>query len=106
MVYATDGYSASVSNMSQVTLEDDNLFGDDDAATELGTVTGSVSEGYVAKLTFAIDPDGTDAQASGGGEGGGGGTPPSGGPGGGGTPPSGAPQPTASASSGKPNPNN
>nr|WP_269810961.1 intradiol ring-cleavage dioxygenase [Kineosporia rhizophila] len=109
VVYATDGYSASVSNMSQVTLEDDNVFGDDDAATELGTVTGSVSKGYVAKLTAAIDPEGTDAQASGGGQGGGtppsggpgeGGTPPSGAPSGGmGTPPSGAPQPTASASS-------
>nr|WP_269329275.1 intradiol ring-cleavage dioxygenase [Kineosporia babensis] len=115
VVYAEDGYSASVSNMSQVTLEDDNVFGDDDAATEMGTVTGSVSAGYVAKLTAAIDPTGTDDEiqmgGGGGAPGGEGGTPPSGGPGEGGTPPSGAPsgemgtppsgapQPTASASS-------
>jgi len=90
-VYATDGYSKSVTNMSQVTLATDNVFGDDSAATELATVTGSVSAGYKATLTIAVDPSGEE---SGGGEaptggGGPGGTPPSGAPGG--TPPSGAP---------------
>ena len=92
-VYATDGYSKSVTNMSQVTLATDNVFGDDSAATELATVTGSVSAGYVATLTIAVDPSGEEsgggAAPSGGG--GPGGTPPSGAPGGGGTPPSGAP---------------
>ncbi|MBT0772533.1 intradiol ring-cleavage dioxygenase [Kineosporia sp. J2-2] len=113
LVYATDGYSKSVTNLSQVTIADDNVFGDDDAATELGTVTGSVKAGFVAKLTAAIDPDGTDDQGSAGGSGGAeapptggaGGTPPSGAPSGGagGTPPSGAAPsgaatPTATAS--------
>ncbi|GAA3621172.1 intradiol ring-cleavage dioxygenase [Kineosporia mesophila] len=99
LVYATDGYSKSVSNLSQVTIADDNVFGDDDAATEMATATGSVSKGYVAKLTAAIDITGQDdaAAAPVGGEDQGG-TPPSGGPEGGGTPPSGAPQPTATTS--------
>ncbi len=101
-VYATDGYTKSVSNLSQVSLATDNVFGDDSAVTELATMSGSVSAGYRATLTIAVDPAG---QESGGGAPGGtppsgapGGTPPSGAPGGtppsgapGGTPPSGAP---------------
>ena len=104
-VYATEGYSRSVTNLSQVTLASDNVFGDDSAATELATVTGSVTGGYQATLTIAVDPSGEETgggDAPGGGAPGGtppsgapGGTPPSGGPGGpggpGGTPPSGAP---------------
>jgi protocatechuate 3,4-dioxygenase beta subunit len=81
-VYATDGYSKSVANLSQVSLATDNVFGDDSAATELATVSGSVTDGYVAKLTIAIDPSGEET---------GGGAPPAGGGGPGGTPPSGAP---------------
>jgi protocatechuate 3,4-dioxygenase beta subunit len=92
-VYATDGYSTSVTNLGQVSLASDNVFGDDSAATELATVTGSVADGYRATLTIHIDPSGEE---TGGGDapagGAPGGTPPSGGPGGpGGTPPSGAP---------------
>lgn len=81
LVYASDGYSKSVQNMSQVSLATDNVFGDDSAATELATVTGSVAAGYVAKLTVAVDPAGEET--------GGGAAPAGGGPGG--TPPSGAP---------------
>ena len=72
-VYATDGYSRSVANLGQVSLATDNVFGDDSAATELAAVTGSVSAGYTATLTIAIDPSGTET---------GGGAPPMGGPGG------------------------
>ena len=75
-VYATDGYSKSVSNLSQVTLSSDNVFGDDDAAHELATVTGSVSAGYTATLTAAIDPAATEDTAPA--PGGGGGAPPPG----------------------------
>ncbi|WP_305782506.1 intradiol ring-cleavage dioxygenase [Symbioplanes lichenis] len=95
-VYATDGYSASVTNLSQVSLATDNVFGDDSAATELATVTGSVTGGYQATLTIHIDPAGEEGgggDAPAGGDGAPGGTPPSGAPGGGGpggTPPSGA----------------
>jgi protocatechuate 3,4-dioxygenase beta subunit len=85
-VYATTGYSTSVANMSQVSLATDNVFGDDSAATELATVTGSVAAGYQATLAITIDPAGTE---TGGGSGPGGGAPPSGAPAG--TRPSGAP---------------
>ncbi|BCY14085.1 intradiol ring-cleavage dioxygenase [Actinoplanes sp. L3-i22] len=87
LVYATDGYSKSVTNLSQVSLATDNVFGDDSAARELATVTGSVTAGFAATLTAAVDPSGTEE---------GGGTPPSGGPSG--APPSGSPSATASAS--------
>src|SRR5215210_5736932 len=40
-VYATDGYSQSVSNLQQVSLETDNVFSDDGGAGELGSVTGT-----------------------------------------------------------------
>jgi protocatechuate 3,4-dioxygenase beta subunit len=90
LVYATDGYSASVTNMKAVSLATDNVFGDDKAVTELATVTGSVSEGYRATLTISIDP--SDKEQAGGMAPPGGGTPPSGMPGGpggpGGAPPS------------------
>ena len=72
-VYATDGYSRSVANLGQVSLATDNVFGDDSAATELATVTGSVNEGYTATLTIAIDPSGAETP---------GGAPPVAGPGG------------------------
>ena len=83
-VYATDGYSQSVTNLSQITIASDNVFGDDSAARELATVTGDVTDGYVATLTIAVDPAGVEE---------GGGTPPSG------EPPSGTPtaSPTATA---------
>jgi protocatechuate 3,4-dioxygenase beta subunit len=89
-VYASDGYSKSVANMSQISLATDNVFGDDSAATELATVTGSVADGYAATLKVAIDPSGEES----GGGAAPGGTPPSGGPGG--APPSGAPRPASS----------
>jgi protocatechuate 3,4-dioxygenase beta subunit len=90
-VYATEGYTQSVSNMKQVSLATDNVFGDDKAVTELATVTGSVAAGYKATLSISVDPAGKE---TGGGmaPGGPGGAPPSGMPGGpGGAPPSGMP---------------
>lgn len=57
-VYASDGYRRSVSNMSRVSLDTDGVFGEDSAATELATVTGSVAAGYKATLTISIDPSG------------------------------------------------
>ena len=54
-VYATTGYEASVANLAQVTLDSDNVFGDDGAAHQLATVTGDVTSGYVATLTVPID---------------------------------------------------
>ena len=48
------GYSASVSNFAQVSLASDNVFSDDSAATQLPTVTGDVTNGFVATLTAGI----------------------------------------------------
>jgi protocatechuate 3,4-dioxygenase beta subunit len=54
-VYATDGYSQSVQNLSQVSLERDNVFGDDGGAHQLGTVTGSISGGMAVALTVPVN---------------------------------------------------
>jgi protocatechuate 3,4-dioxygenase beta subunit len=84
VVYATTGYEQSVSNLAQLTLATDNVFGDDSGVHQLGTVTGSVEDGYVASLTVPVDtatePTGGNAPAGGGGGGPDGA--PSGGPGG------------------------
>jgi protocatechuate 3,4-dioxygenase beta subunit len=52
-VYATSGYQASVTNLSQVSLASDNVFSDG-ATLELATVTGSASGGLTATLTVAV----------------------------------------------------
>jgi protocatechuate 3,4-dioxygenase beta subunit len=52
-VYATTGYAASVRNLSQVSLERDNVFSDG-WSTELGTVTGSVASGLTVQLNAPV----------------------------------------------------
>jgi len=52
-VYATDGYSQSVRNMTQVSLSTDMVFRDG-AELETPTVTGSVSDGYVVSLEVGV----------------------------------------------------
>ena len=52
-VYATSGYTGSAANLSRITLASDNVFSDG-SALELATLTGSVSEGYLASLTVAV----------------------------------------------------
>jgi protocatechuate 3,4-dioxygenase beta subunit len=52
-VYATDGYSQSVRNMTQVSLSTDMVFRDG-AELETPTVTGSVSDGYVVSLKVGV----------------------------------------------------
>jgi protocatechuate 3,4-dioxygenase beta subunit len=54
LVYATDGYSQSVANLALVTLEDDNVFGDDDVK-QIGTVTGTVAEGLAVELPVPVN---------------------------------------------------
>ena len=54
-VYATAGYSASVSNLAQISLASDNVFGDDSAAHQLGAVTGDVTSGFTVALTVPVD---------------------------------------------------
>ena len=52
-VYATSGYTSSVSNLARVSLASDNVFSDG-SALELATVTGSVDSGFTAALTIAV----------------------------------------------------
>lgn len=76
VVFAEAGYENSVRNLAEVSLDSDNVFGDDSGVSQLAMVTGSVSEGYLATLTAGVDtttdPTGGSAP-SGGGPGGGGG---------------------------------
>jgi protocatechuate 3,4-dioxygenase beta subunit len=53
-VYATDGYSDSVRNLSGVTLQTDMVFGDDGGVHELGTVTGDVTNGMTVTLAVPV----------------------------------------------------
>jgi protocatechuate 3,4-dioxygenase beta subunit len=54
-VYATTGYEQSVKNMQGVSLESDNVFGEDSGATQLATVTGNTGSGYAVSLTVNVD---------------------------------------------------
>ncbi|MCX6395628.1 MAG: intradiol ring-cleavage dioxygenase [Propionibacteriales bacterium] len=52
-VYATSGYQASVSNLARTSLDTDMVFSDG-YSLQLATMTGSVSEGYVATLNVPV----------------------------------------------------
>ena len=52
-VFATTGYSQSVTNLSQVSLASDMVFADG-ATQETPTVTGSTATGYIASLNVPI----------------------------------------------------
>jgi protocatechuate 3,4-dioxygenase beta subunit len=54
-VYATTGYEQSVSNLAELSLASDNVFGDDGGALQLATVTGDPATGYTVALTAAVD---------------------------------------------------
>jgi protocatechuate 3,4-dioxygenase beta subunit len=49
VVYATDGYSQSVRNLSQVSLASDNVFSDG-YSLQMATISGNVTSGYTASL--------------------------------------------------------
>ena len=53
-VYATTGYEQSVGSLSQVSLQRDNVFGDDGGIHQLATMSGSTSSGYTAALTIGV----------------------------------------------------
>ena len=52
-VYATSGYTNSASNLSAISFSTDNVFSDG-VTLQLATVTGNVTDGYVATLTVGI----------------------------------------------------
>jgi protocatechuate 3,4-dioxygenase beta subunit len=53
LVYATDGYSASVRNLARTSLSTDMVFRDG-YDTQVPTLTGSVDAGYKAALNVAV----------------------------------------------------
>ncbi len=53
-VYATTGYTKSVTNLKQVTLATDNVFGNDAGVHQIPTMSGDVASGYTAAITFGI----------------------------------------------------
>jgi protocatechuate 3,4-dioxygenase beta subunit len=65
-VYAQTGYEQSVTNLSQVSLESDNVFGDDGGKSQLATVTGDVESGLKVSLTVGVDTTTTPTGGSGG----------------------------------------
>lgn len=52
-VYATSGYGSSAANNAAISLATDGIFSDG-YATQIATVTGSASAGYVARLKVGI----------------------------------------------------
>jgi protocatechuate 3,4-dioxygenase beta subunit len=48
------GYSASVTNLEQISLSSDSVFGDDGGVHQLATVSGNLQDGYSAKLVVPI----------------------------------------------------
>jgi protocatechuate 3,4-dioxygenase beta subunit len=53
-VYATDGYSQSVTNLARVSLQRDNVFGNDGGIHQIATMSGDVSSGYTGALTIGV----------------------------------------------------
>jgi protocatechuate 3,4-dioxygenase beta subunit len=53
VVYATDGYEASVRNLARTSLTTDMVFRDG-YSSQLATVTGDVAGGYLSTLTLAV----------------------------------------------------
>ncbi len=52
-VYATEGYQASVQNLSQLSLDTDGIFSDG-YSLQLAKVTGSARDGYTVELGVAV----------------------------------------------------
>jgi protocatechuate 3,4-dioxygenase beta subunit len=53
LVYATDGYTQSLRNLAQTSLDSDNVFSDG-YSLQLATVTGTVTDGMVATLNVPV----------------------------------------------------
>jgi protocatechuate 3,4-dioxygenase beta subunit len=68
-VYARTGYAASVKNLARVSLQSDNVLGNDGGASQLATVTGDAANGYAVSLAVGVD---TGTTPTGGGAPGGG----------------------------------
>lgn len=87
---AAAGYARSVTNLAEVTLPGDNVFGDGWDA-ELATVTGDPKRGMQISLTIGVAEKSANRAQGGPGQGGTSPEPPAGGTGPGGAPPAGPP---------------
>jgi protocatechuate 3,4-dioxygenase beta subunit len=64
-VYAQTGYGQSVTNLARISLDSDNVFGDDSGARQLATVTGDITNGYSVSLAVPVDTRTTPEAAAG-----------------------------------------
>jgi hypothetical protein len=71
-----------VRNLAQLSLDSDNVFGDDGGAAQLATVTGDVASGYTVTLAVGVDTGTTPTGGQLSGDGAPSGAPGGGGPGG------------------------
>jgi protocatechuate 3,4-dioxygenase beta subunit len=55
VVYADARYPSSASNLSRVSLDSDNVFGDDGGALELATTSGDNTAGWTVSLGVRVD---------------------------------------------------
>lgn len=55
VVYADAAYPSSASNLTRVSLDSDNVFGDDGGALELATATGDNTTGWTVALGVRVD---------------------------------------------------
>ena len=53
-MYATSAYATSLTNYRRISLATDNIFSDDNGASQIATVNGSVSAGYTANLVVGL----------------------------------------------------
>jgi protocatechuate 3,4-dioxygenase beta subunit len=53
-VYATSGYEQSVQTLRGVSLSSDGVFGEDDGERQIGTMSGSVSDGLTVDLSVPV----------------------------------------------------
>lgn len=53
LVYATEGYELSVTNLAQTSLDSDNVFSDG-YSLQLAKVSGSVADGFTAALAVPV----------------------------------------------------
>jgi protocatechuate 3,4-dioxygenase beta subunit len=53
-VYGTSGYERSASNLGQVSLQSDMVFGDDGGVHQLGTITGDTESGLTVRLNVPV----------------------------------------------------
>ncbi len=54
-VYEKSAYDGSAQNLAQITLESDNVFGEDGGELQLATVTGDAGSGFTASLVARVD---------------------------------------------------